>query len=344
MRKKSKSFAIQSLRLCTVAIVLILLLIVPRTAIWAQEEKSSAFSITPAFSFAWYPYTHFYNEESTNTELNLNNFGMSAMMSLKLFDKVGAYLNLKIDEPNFSQLVDFAGYVSAYYFMIKFDYHAFGGTVSWTGYPPNPIPGGVYNFRNHWNRYSLLLRIDQLRLPSVLDFIYNFLSDIRLIGSYNLGAIGIGYARYEMPLEYRVLSSNELSNSGFALLKGESWGLSILWDTLSWNMERSDFIRKGLNGFMQYVWIYLDCFVGINGRGEATTWMSGVSNTDNIKPSYSIFKTNLGFQYRWDVGEKGRIGLAVGIEMLNEGISVSDYAINYESRHIGPALRVSTRW
>jgi hypothetical protein len=48
----------------------------------------------------------------------------------------------------------------------------------------------------------------------------------------------------------------------------------------------------------------------------------------------------------WDVGKKGRIGLAVGVELLEETIKASNDDINiyFWSRHIGPAVRVSARW
>jgi len=337
------------------ASVLIVLLIAPCTTAWAQEQeqekRSGIFSITPAFSFAWYPYANFFKEESTNTEVDLNNFGMSVIMGLKIFDKVGAHLNLKIDDPTFKKLVDVAAYVTAYYFMIKFDYHAFGGTVTWAGNTPNPIPGEVYDFRNQWSNVSLLFRIDQLKIND--DFLRGLLHELFLSGGGNLGAIGIGYARFDMPLEYRAHSGSELSNPGFGLVKGEAWGLSILWDTLSWNMERPPSYGGGIIGFMRYLWIYLDWFHGFIGKGEtdaqAIAWMNnanGVSIDGNIKPSYAIVKANVGLQYVWNVGKKSRIGLAVGAEILEETIDANndDIDVYFWSRHIGPAVRVSARW
>ena len=362
------------------ALVLIVLLIVPCTAAWAQEDesddtvvqpdliqpnlvqpkKNDIFNITPAFSFAWYPSAKFYNEESANTEVDRNNFGMSVMMGLKLFDKVGAHLNLKIDDPTFQKLVDIAGFVTAYYFMIKFDYHSFGGAVTWAGNTPNPISGEVYNFRNQWTNVSLLFRIDQLRMrnePSILELsLFSLLQGLRLVGTGNLGAVGIGYARFDMPLEYRIQPDRGLSNPGFGLVTGEAWGFSILWDTLIWNMERPAFHEGNIIPLMQYIWICLDWFQGLSfiGKGEtdaqAIAWMSnannGVSVDGNIKPSYSIVKVDLGLQYVWDVGKKGRIGLAVGAEFLEETIEASNNDINiyFLSRHIGPAMRVSARW
>jgi hypothetical protein len=347
-----------------ISLVLIILVICLCPAAWTQEtgeanddvnfnnqEKKNIFSISPAFSFAWYPYAHFFKEESTKTEVDLNNFGLSVIMNLKLFNTVGANLNLKIDDPTFKKLVDVAGYVTASYFMIKFDYHSFGGTVKWTGNTPNPIPGEVYNFRNQWTYVSLLFRIDQLKINSL--FMQGLLHELFLSGGGNLGAIGIGYARFDMPLEYRVRSNSGLSNPGFGLVKGEAWGFSILWDTLSWNMERPPSRGEGIIGLIRYLWIYLDWFHGLIIFGEtdaqAIAWMNnanGVPVSGNIKPSYAIVKANLGLQFVWKAGEKGRIGFAVGVEILEETIEASnnDIDIYFWSRHIGPAVRVSGRW
>jgi hypothetical protein len=344
------------------ALALILLLIGPCTAAWAQEKKSDIFSIAPAVTFSWYPYVNFGEGASTNTEIDLNNFGMSVMMSLKLFDKVGAHLNLKIDDPTFKKLVDVAGYVTAYYFLLKFDYHSFGGTVTWIGDTPNPIPGEVYNFRNQWINVLLLFRVDQLKIRN--ESLRRPLEELLLIGGKNLGAIGIGYARFDMPVEYKGIGS-ELSNPGFGLVKGEAWGLSILWDTLSWNMERPVSYRS----WTQYLWVYVDVFLGrlpfgFIGKAEtdaqAIEWMSNANNGVSINDNGNIRnfhenagisgylheKMNLGFQYTWDIGKKGRIGFAVGAELLVEMIEVftDDIAIGFGAWHIGPALRVSARW
>ena len=334
---------------------------------WAQEEQNennrNLFSISPAFSFAWYPYAKFFNEESTNTVVDLNNFGMSAIMSLKLFDKVGVHLSLKIDDPSFQKLIDFAGYISASYFLIKFDYHSFGGTVSWTGNTPNPIPNDVSVFRNQWSNVSLLFRIDQWinqltlkRDPNIFSyFLYGFLSEFGLIGAGSIGAAGIGYANFDMPLEYKVQPDSGLSYPGFGLIKGNAWGISVLWDTLTWRMERPVSIRN-VSQYFHWLWVYVDWFHGFRfiTKGQtdsnAIAWMSsannGVSVDGNIKLSYAIFKANLGLQFIWDARDRVRIGLAMGVEMLEETISASnnDIGIYFWSRHIGPAVRVSISW
>jgi hypothetical protein len=303
---------------------------------------------------------------------------MSAIMSLKLFDKVGVYLNLKIDDPTFQKLVYFAGYITAYNFMFKFDYHTFGGTVTWTGKTPNPIPDEVNNFRNQWNNVSLLYRIDHINLADILSSgnnlklflriplltLNNALSNIGLLGPGRMTAIGLGFAQFDMPLEYRVQPRSRVSNSGFGLIKGEVWGISIICDTFSWRINP---IGSGISGsfisipFFEYLWINVDWFHGFRpfgsiGKGEtdarAIAWMSdannGVSVNGDLNKSmqYGIFKANFGLQYIWKFGQKGRIGLAVGVEILEETIEASNDDINiyFWSRHIGPAMRVSVRW
>ncbi|MDR1748183.1 MAG: hypothetical protein LBR47_03910 [Spirochaetaceae bacterium] len=285
-------------------------------------------------------------------------------MGLKLFDKVGVQLNLKIDDPAFKKLVDAAGYVTAYHFILKFDYHSFGGTVTWIGDTPNPIPGGVYNFRNVWTNVSLLFRIDELTIKNT--FLKGLLSELLLIGSGNLGAIGISYASFEMPLEYQVQPNRGLSAPGFGLIKGEAWGMRILWDTLIKRMENSALDaqrmqdRTGYELFhlfvQKYLWIYVEWFHGFIVQGktdaQAIAWMSnahnGVSVNGNISKGmeYAIVKGILGFQNMWNVGKKGRIGIAVGVELLEETIDANndDIDIHFWSRHIGPAVRVSARW
>jgi len=340
------------------ASVLIALLIAPCTAAWAQEQeqekKSGIFSITPAVAFSWYPYANFNEEVSTKTEVDLNNFGMSVIMGLKLFDKVGTHLNLKIDDPTFKKLVDIAGFVTAYYFMLKFDYHSFGGTVTWAGDTPNPISGEVHDFRNQWNNVSLLFRVDQLKIKN--EYLRGLLYELRLIGEGNLGAIGIGYARFDMPLEYQIQPDRGLSNPGFGLVKGDAWGLSMLWDTQARYMELPAFSGRGIMGLMQYIWIYVDWFHGFTVNGEtdaqAIAWMSNANNDVSVNGNisrgmkYAIFKGTLGFQYVWNVGKKGRIGVAVGAEYLEETIYANNNDINirFWSRHIGPAVRVMSHW
>jgi hypothetical protein len=346
-----------------IALVLIVLLIGPCTASWAQEKKTGIFSITPAFTFSWYPYATFHEDASANTdtEVDVNNFGMSAMMSLKLFDKVGANVDLKIDDPAFRKLVDIAGYLTAYYFMLKFDYHSFGGTVRWAGNPSyNPIPNGLVNFRNQWTTVSLLFRVDELALDGEGFFseYLRLMRDYLFLGGQVMGAVGIGYARFDMPLAYQTQPSSGLLHPGFGLVKGEVWGFEFLWDTLSKTMERSAAERSSWL-WLQHIWVYIDWFwglppFGVVGSGEidakAVKWMSdknGVSVDGNISNlHYGVVHGILGYQNVWDIGKTGKIGLAVGVELLEENIKAhsDDILIDYWSWHIGPTVRVCASW
>ena len=327
---------------------------------WAEEKRSSIFSITPAVSFAWYPYAYYLRQESTKTETDINNIGISALMSLKLFDKVGAQLGLKIDDPTFQKMVDFAGYVNIYGVILNFDYHFFGETVTWEGSTPNPIPGGSYHFRSHWTNISLL---------------YNFVPLVEK--DYpQLAAFGIAYNSFEVPLEYKVKEGSGLY-PGFGLVKGNVWGLSFLADTLVGSMELSPEAGKRSwlslgNGLA--LWLYVDCFYGfylqkgeidaealarmVNANGGASIdgnitrnfsiLYSDDDDDDENDPPLSIMKMSfiMGIQKVWDIGKKARIGLAVGGELRSENFftSSNDIEIGFDSMNVGPVIRLSARW
>ena len=330
---------------------------------WAEEtteeKKSSIFSVTPAVSLAWYPAASYSRQESAKTELDLNNIGISALMGLKLFDKVSAQFGLKIDDPAFKKLVNFAGYIDIYGVMLNFDYHAFGGTVTWEGSTPNPIPDGSYHFRSHWTNISLL---------------YNFLNFLK--GSPQLAAFGITYSSFEIPLEYKVKKDSRLTNPGFGLVKGNVWGLSLLGDTLTGCMELSPEERKRSWVSFSFfdLWFYCDSFYGLflqKGEidAEALAWMinanGGASIDGDITRNFSMFYSDdddddhndiplstmkisviLGIQKIWDVGKKTRIGLAIGAELRMENFftSSNDIEIGFDSMNFGPVVRLSARW
>jgi hypothetical protein len=342
-----------------IALVLMVLLIGPCTASWAQEKKTGIFSITPALTFSWYPFAIFLTDKSSNTdtEVDINNFGMSAMMSLKLFDKVGANVDLKIDDPTFKKLVDIAGYLTASYFLLKFDYHSFGGTVTWAGDPNYPV-----SFRNQWTAVSLLFRIDQLVLEGE-GFFSIYLRAVReqlFLNGEILGAIGIGYAQFDMPLGYQVQEDSGLETSGFGFVKGKVWGIEFLWDTLSKNMERSAAERRSWL-WLEHIWAYLDFFWGLPPFGfvgsggidaNAINWMSDHNlrakavDGDISNLHYGFVQGILGYQNVWDIGKTGRLGFAIGVELLEEDIRAhnDDIKIDYTSWHIGPTVRICANW
>jgi len=339
-----------------------------------SENSLFIFSFSPAVSFAWYPFAFFFREASTDTNVDINNFGISASMGLKFFDRVGVHLNLKIDDPAFQRMVDFAGYITTNNFMLRFGYHAFGGTVRWSGVTPNPIPGEVYNFRNQWTDVSLMFRIDQIDFETAFMNINNetlrsfaripidALHHVGLLGYGRLTAIGLGFAQFDMPLEYQIQPDRRLFYPGFGSLRGQVWGLSIYTDSLSWRMHP---VTGGFSGnvnpfpFAEHIWIHINWFSGFRpfgsfGEGRtdsrAIAWMNDnnalpVNGNINRSLRYSIFKASLGFQHIWEIGERGRIGLAVGVQILEETIDASnnDIKISFWSRHIGPAIRASVR-
>jgi len=319
------------------------------TPLWAQVEMRSIIGVAPAVTFSWYPYATENWGESTKTTYDRNNFGMSFNMGLKLYDKISGHINLKIDEPTMQNLIDFAGYLSAFNFLLKFDYHTFGGTVTWAGDTPNPIPGGISNFRNQWSIFSLMFRLDQIRNQHIRMFINNILN---IFGDMpSLWAIGIGYARFDMPLEYR-LKDSTLTNHGFGLVEGYAWGITMLWDTLTWSMENRGWLDSGFGG-----WLYIDVFWAIRPFGSLKTdanaiaWISNANNGVYVNGNfegvyYGYGKAAIGLQYVWDIGRRGRIGIAVGLGLLDQTISTenNDIFINYFSRNFGPAMRLSACW
>jgi hypothetical protein len=238
-----------------IAIVLIALIMGPCTSAWTQEKD--IFSVLPAATFSWYPFAWsntLAEKPSTKTEVDLDNFGMSFIMGLKFFDKVGVHLNLKINDPTFQKLVDFAGYINAWYLMLKFDYHSYGGSVSWTANTPNPIPNG-FDFRTEQTNIALLFRLDQL-YPVKLETFNPMLWAIK--ESHIVVAVGIAYASFSQPVEYQVQPDRGLSYPGFGMIKGEVWGISYHFDTLTWFTELSASQRSALP--LRHIWAYLDAF------------------------------------------------------------------------------------
>jgi len=318
----------------------------------ATAFSSDLFSVTPAVSFAWYPQVS-YTEESTITEADMNNYGISVLLGLKLFDKIGAHLNLTIDDPNFEKLVDFAGYISAYNFMLKFDYRSFGGSVTWQGDTPTPdsIPSNGYDFRNTWTTISLLYNLD----------------DILVAMPYWRMAIGISYVDFGMPVEYLVNNKN-ISNPvpGFGMINGKLWGITFFFDSLVKSMDLPEDRRSsgwftlghllGIN-FLETVpfWLYTDFNLGVIGsfelEREAVDWMVNANNDitsidRTINGVFMRYSQVVGFQKIWDIGEKSRIGLAIGVDILLEWIGASndDIEIKFSSFSVGPIIRLSMRF
>jgi hypothetical protein len=332
--------------------------------LWAEEKNDSIFSITPAISFSWYPYVEILEERSTKTEIDANNFGLSVLLGLNLFKKVNLNLALKIDDPSFKKMVDIAGYISAYNFMLKFDYHSFSGKVNWVGSYPNPIPDGFYQFNNNWASVSLLYRFDNI-VHDKIPYIVWDLSDFPYVLAF-----GITYSNFSMPVEYQTLSGGGLLTPGFGQINGRLFGITLLLDTLARSMDISTDERSKLpltfSNLNIDIWGYINliyCAYLGNAEldNEAVAYMDN-ANTDNadgkIKQQFSIgthngispafFRTSiiLGIQKIWDLKNNGRIGLGIGVEFLTESIyaHTSNIMVSYKSNSIGPVIRFSARW
>ena len=110
------------------------------------NAKKSNVEIEPLVGFAWFPLSSFniwlrdyagtrIGEEGKgsydmNTAFNFVNF---YQLGLNFFDKVGASLNLNIDDPTFQRLTQIAGAIDAKHFGLRFDYHQAKGTTHWYG-------------------------------------------------------------------------------------------------------------------------------------------------------------------------------------------------------------------
>jgi len=328
---------------------------------WAEEEKKAVLSITPALTFAWYPLSYFSEREgSTYTEGGINNIGISVLMGLRLFDKVGAQLNLKIDDPTFQKMVDFAGLISAYGFALNFDYHSFNEKVTWKGSTPDPMQGNPFQYHSRWNGISLLYNISQFFEKEEAFFI----------------ALGVTYCTLETPLEYRVKQGGGLSNPGFGLVKGNFWGIGYIIDMATGAMNLSQEERKRNNLYSIFpnmgLWMLLEGYVGFAPKlktdDDAIAWMSvanggkfvdgnidnsfslGYSkkNEDDSGGPFSIMKVSciMGLQKIWDISKKARVGFAAGVECRVEEFnsSGSDIEVCFNSLNIGPVVRLSARW
>ena len=343
-------------RVLNVSFIMALLMFCFTGTVFAREPaNSSLFSVMPAFSYSRYPWVDITSEENTITTPDTENYGMSFIMGLKFFDKYGASLNLTIDDPKFQKMVDFAGTITAYDLILKFDIHTFGGNVIWDpiSAKPNPIPNG-YDFKTQFNNVSLLYRWDNL-----------------LGESFGLlAAVGISYSSINMPLEYQVHNKNrenlpELLYPGFGNVKANLWGFSMYFDSLTPLMEMTKEQRFLSMLRFEYIpldldaWIYTDFIIGIFGKAsydnESLKWMaaqngvasiSGINSAPDVNALFMRYTQVLGIKKVWDVGLNARIGLAIGGEGLLEWFSgfTDDFAIKYDAFSIGPTIRFTAKF
>jgi hypothetical protein len=144
---------------------------------WAQQQSSSAeaqkkplVAITPAFAFAWYPVTNFYNEWNgsegggiTNHDSFLDmkvnsNFATTYQVSLSLFDKISTGLNLDVEYPFIGKLSSIAGHINGKRFGLKINTHFLNGTGTWNG--DKLDTPAAFNFQEKWTSAVLLYKFN----------------------------------------------------------------------------------------------------------------------------------------------------------------------------------------
>jgi len=283
-----------------------------------------------ALTGSWYPYAElnpeWYGDFSTKTNLNLNNFGLSALMDLKFFKDYGAALDLKIDDPTFKKLVDFAGRLSYKGFLLGFNYHSFGGTVKWLDGANHPLPDKEKDnrFRTEWTTYSLMA-----------DFAYGtwYAEPYDMIGAF-----GISLLTFDIPLEHRVKDAVAV-----APVSGTSVGLSFLFN---YGGEAPSFIK----GF--YQWIHLNGIAGLTFFTKDKNTYNELSKATGVNLTYTDDDCNdwgfflranaiLGVNKMWYVGYSTTIGVSAGIDFLIDWFLAAPELFMMS---VGPAMRFSVRF
>ena len=302
--------------------------------------------INPAVSFSWYPSAN-YSGEYTNTTDDGRNYGISAMLGLKLFEKYGAQFNLKIDDPTFQKMVDFAGLLNINNVVLKFDYHAFGGNITWKDEDkPNLIPENSlglreFGFRETWTTFHLMYHMEFIPI-----FYWTF---------------GISMVNLQVPVEYLVNEKTEksLSNPGFGMIKGRFWGVSFLIDTLAKKVDElaewggADYYRDSTFN----IWILSDFVLAFSTSFEfdktAVARMAAANSVDSIDAKveginggYMKGSLVLGLQKAWDIDGEIFMGIGIGADMMFEfiGASTTDITVSYSTINVGPSIRFSVRF
>ena len=332
-------------------IVLVLICIFGLFIVSNIQAEDRAFSIAPGLSFSSYPYADYIEGDS---EMDFEqNYGLSALLNLKLFGKVSAHIDFGLNDPTFQKMVDIAGKIDAFNFILMFDYHTLKGDVKWKGSSPNPFPDNKvkFDFDTTLTNISLMYRVDPL---------FNLEEDIFALG------LGVSFSQFEMPVEYYKVGSSNLKYNGFGNIKGTAWGAALLADTMIMSMGWSDenvskysdfaleFHDDGNFALHGWIWAYL-ILAGVT-EGEfddkSIKRMAVINEVDDIKSgferaesTYAKLSLILGLLARWEV-RIGRIGLAVGAEVLWEqfGINSKDLRGESWSVSIGPVIRVSAKF
>jgi len=316
------------------------------------QAQDNAFSIAPGFSFSWYPYADYIEGDS---EMDIEqNIGLSALMNIKLFRKINVHIDFGLNDPTFKKMIDIAGRIDIFNFIMMFDYHKLKGNVKWKGSTPNPFPDDkvIFDFDTTLTNVSLMFRIDQL---------FNLSEDILFL------SFGISYSQFNMPVEYKKhASEKQLNFNGFGNITGTAWGAALLADSMIMSMGWSDsntslyaepameFYNNGTYAIHGWVWMYFILAGVLEGSFDkkSVDKMAEINNVDSINSgfervdsTYAKLSLILGLLNRWEIGF-GRIGLAFGAELLWEqfGINSKDLRGESWSVSIGPVIRLSAKF
>ena len=290
----------------------------------ARKEKFSGYF---ALTGSWYPYSEFIpsykGDYATETDLDLNNFGLSALMNIKFFKDYGAALDMKIDDPTFKKLVDIAGRFNYKNLIIGLNYHSFGGNVKWLNDKtiPHPLNDEDYGFRTRWTTYTLML-----------DLAYGtwYAEPYDMIGGF-----GLSLLTFEIPLEHHLNGAVAV-----APVKGTSWGLSFL---LNYGGESPSAIK----GF--YKWIYINGMAGLTFFSKDVNTLKALKEETGYTGSvgdgkdWGLFaRANmiLGYNKMWYVGNTATLGFSFGVDFLVDWFLAAPELFMMS---VGPAIRVSIR-
>jgi hypothetical protein len=292
--------------------VLLVFITLP-TVVMAEGD----FQFDMAFTASWFPlsfmdgdFGDFNKDLSLDYDVGVNNYGLSATMGLKAFEKYGAYMDLKIDDPTFQKAVDVLGLLNIHWVFLKFDYHSFAGNVSWNNDTPNPIPGGKKDFKSNWTTFSLMAEL--ARAFDIIDY-WGDLSS----GDF-IFAVGAFYGTVNIPIEYRI----KYPNHGYGELDTQVFGASFIlsaYDYLLFSNALDE--KKGATG----LYFFANALLGWGEFSYDKNVISAMEIANNLtegtikrdKGTIMVFRLDgiLAVTKSWNLG-KGIAGFSIGVNLL----------------------------
>jgi hypothetical protein len=319
----------------------------------AAAPKTKNFAFEAAFASSWYPASSFgyvLGEESSMeyTLDPIRNFGLSAIVNMKFYNKFKAHFDLKVDDPIMQKALQYIGYVNFNGMIVKYDHHAFSGDVKWKlaeGLSPFKDGKTSTNFNASWNTISLL---------------YNIVEGWAQQGDATTGVVGFGlfYANASVPMEYRTsYMQDEESNPayGYGWVTNNIFGITAIIDVMHTELNFL-FPYPGLEG-----WYYLNGFFGIGGSEfdkkaikkieELYPFESGA--LDSYSNGVALFVRLhfiTGLNKRWKIGNTAQIAFALGLDLkLDSLITMTqdltyDFSANMGMVSFGPTARLTVRF